>query len=65
MNTDQSTTVISDQAASELAATVARTLQAKSAWHRPSLTRIEIKRTMAGSGILSDCSTEVASTICS
>jgi hypothetical protein len=55
MNIDHSTSVISDQAVSELAVTAEYTLQAKSAWHRPGLTRIDIKRTMSGAGSKFDC----------
>jgi hypothetical protein len=54
MNTEYSTPVISHQAASELAR--ARAFQAKSVWHRPALTYIDIKRTMNSGGSGVDCS---------
>jgi hypothetical protein len=48
MNSDNSTPEISDQAADELAAQVeaVRTPQIKSAWQRPSVSHIDITRTM-------------------
>jgi hypothetical protein len=62
MNLDHSTSVIPDQSVGELVVSAERTLQAKPAWHRPSLTHIDIKRTMSSSGVGLDCSSQTGPT---
>lgn len=54
MNSDHSTPEMSDQVVSEPAALAERTALTKSAWHRPSLTHIDVKRTLSGAGTASD-----------